>query len=56
MRELVFTNISNILSFFPKKDNHPDNELSFYNENGTFPRESEGVSYINKKLEDFGLN
>ena len=50
-----FTNISNILSFFPKKDNHPDNELSFYNENGTFPRESEGASYINNKLEELGL-
>jgi len=47
-----FTNISKILSFFPKKDNHPDIELSFFNENGSFPRESEGSSYIQKKLED----
>lgn len=50
-----FTNINDIMSIFPKKDNHPDKELSFFDEKGSFPRESEGSAYIEKKLENLGL-
>jgi len=37
-----FTEIEKILSLFPKKDNHPDEELSFFDEDGGFPRKSDG--------------
>jgi len=50
-----FTNIIKIISFFPKINNHPDKELSFFDEKGSFPRESVGSDYIQKKLEDLGL-
>lgn len=50
-----FSNINKIVSFFPKKDNHPDTELSFYDENGTFPRESEGSAYIKNRLDEASL-
>ena len=33
-----FININKIVSFFPKKDNHPDQDLSFFDENSSFPR------------------
>ncbi|QQG36695.1 MAG: hypothetical protein HYS17_02665 [Micavibrio aeruginosavorus] len=50
-----FTNICDIVSFFPKKDNHPDRELSFFDEKGSFPRESEGSAYIKERLKNLGL-
>jgi hypothetical protein len=50
-----FTDIEKIPSWFPKKSNHPNNEISFTDENGTFPRESKGSEVVHKKLKDLGL-
>lgn len=50
-----FTNIEKIMSLFPKKDNHPDKEISFFDSNESFPRKSKGSSAIKKKLKDLGL-
>lgn len=50
-----YTNITKIVSLFPKKDNHPAKEISFTDEKGTFPRESKGSAYIHDKLKALGL-
>lgn len=50
-----YTNIIKIMSLFPKKKNHPNEEISFMDKNGIFPRESEGSAYIDEKLEALGL-
>ena len=50
-----FTNIDKITSLFPKKANHPAKEITFFNADGSFPRESKGSALINKKISDLGL-
>ncbi len=50
-----FTNIEKISSLFPKKTNHPAHEITFFNKDGSFPRESKGSVYIDKKIEALGL-
>jgi hypothetical protein len=45
-----YTNINKIAPLFPKKANHPAKEISFYDENGKFPKKSEGSAYIREKL------
>ncbi|MFT5849819.1 MAG: hypothetical protein ACI9H6_000641 [Patiriisocius sp.] len=50
-----FTNINKIAFLFPKKGNHPDHEIDFFNEDGSFPRESKGSELIKKKMKELGL-
>lgn len=50
-----FTNIEKIVSLFPKKENHPAKEITFFNADGSFPRESKGSALIDKKMSDLGL-
>lgn len=50
-----YTNINKIASLFPRKADHPSDEISFFDENGRFPRKSEGSEYINTKLKALGL-
>lgn len=50
-----FTNIEKITSLFPKKANHPAKEITFFNADGSFPRESKGSALIDKKMSDLGL-
>ncbi len=50
-----FTNIEKIISLFPKKANHSEKEITFFNEDGSFPRESKGSAYIDKKIKALGL-
>ena len=45
-----YTNIKNITSLFPKKSNHPAEELSFVDEKGSFPRESKGSKLIHDRI------
>lgn len=50
-----FTDIEKIAALFPKKTNHPNKEITFFNADGSFPRESKGSPLIDKKLEALGL-
>lgn len=50
-----FTNIEKITSIFPKKANHPSKEITFFDEKGSFPRESKGSDFIDKKISALGL-
>lgn len=50
-----FTDIENIAALFPKKHNHPDKEITFFNEDGSFPRESKGSELIDKKISALGI-
>lgn len=50
-----FTDIENIASLFPKKANHTAKEITFFNADGSFPRESEGSTLIDEKLSALGL-
>lgn len=50
-----YTNLSKIVSFFPKKDKHPAKEISFVDEKGSFPRKSKGSPIIQEKLKSLGL-
>ena len=50
-----FTNIEKIASLFPKKSNHPEKEITFFNPDSSFPRESKGSKVIDKKMSDLGL-
>jgi hypothetical protein len=50
-----YTNIEKIVSLFPKKANHPAEEISFSDEKGIFPRESKGSAHIHEKLKALGL-
>lgn len=49
-----FTDIERIANLFPKKANHPEKEITFYDEKGGFPRESEGSTRIHEKLQAQG--
>jgi hypothetical protein len=50
-----YINIEKIVSLFPKKSNHPAKEITFFNTDGSFPRESKGSTIIDKKMEELGL-
>ena len=51
-----FTDIEKIPSWFPKKNNHPEEELPFFDKKtGSFPRESEGSNSIKEELKKQGL-
>jgi len=50
-----YTNIEKITSLFPKKANHPGKEISFFNADGSFPRESKGSALIDEKISALGL-
>ena len=50
-----FTDIENIASWFPKKANHSAHEITFFNKDGSFPRESKGSALIDEKMEALGL-
>lgn len=50
-----FTDIEKIASWFPKKANHPAHEITFFNKDGSFPRESKGSALIDEKMSALGL-
>lgn len=50
-----FTDIEKIASFFPKKANHPKKEITFFNGDGSFPRESKGSAHIDDKIKALGF-
>ena len=50
-----FTDIEKIASWFPKKANHPAHEITFFNKDGSFPRESEGSKIIDEKISALGI-
>ena len=50
-----FTNINKITSLFPKKAKHPAKEITFFNADGSFPRESKGSALIDEKISALGL-
>lgn len=50
LQKKPFTDIKNILTLFPKKDNHPTEEINFVDEEGNFPRESEGSEMIRNRI------
>ncbi len=50
-----FTNIEKIVSLFPKKANHPDKEITFFEKDGHFPRKSAGSALIDEKIKALGL-
>ena len=50
-----FTDIEKIASWFPRKVNHSAHEITFFNKNGSFPRESNGSALIDEKISVLGL-
>lgn len=52
---IPFTNIEKIASLFPKKANHSDEEITFFNKDRSFPRESKGSVHIDEKIRALGL-
>lgn len=50
-----FTDIEKIASLFPKKANHPAHEITFFNKDGSFPRESKGSVFIDEKIKVLGF-
>lgn len=54
LEKAPFTDIEKIASLFPKKTNHPAHEITFFNKDGSFPRESKGSDVIEKRIEAFG--
>ncbi|MFZ2522257.1 MAG: hypothetical protein WAX25_02080, partial [Minisyncoccia bacterium] len=50
-----FTDIEKIASWFPKKANHPAHEITFFNKDGSFPRESKGSAFIDEKIKILGF-
>ena len=50
-----FTDIEKIASWFPKKANHPAHEITLFDKDGSFPRESKGSEIIDKKIEALGV-
>lgn len=50
-----FTDIEKIASWFPKKANHPAHEITFFNKDGSFPRESGGSKTIDEKISALGI-
>lgn len=50
-----YTNIEKIALLFPKRSNHQVKEISFFNVDGSFPRESNGSTFIDEKISAIGL-
>lgn len=50
-----FTNIEKIAALFPKKGNHPAEEITFFNLDGSFPKDSKGSDVIDEKMRALGL-
>jgi len=50
-----FTDIIEMISWFPKKSNHPAKEISLVDEKGMFPRESKGSARVQERLKALGL-
>ena len=55
LEKAPFTDIEKIASWFPKKVNHPAHEITFFNKDGSFPRESKGSALIDEKMKALGL-
>ena len=55
LEKAPFTDIEKIASLFPKKANHPAHEITFFNKDGSFPRESKGSALIDEKMSALGL-
>lgn len=55
LEKAPFTDIEKIAEMFPKKKNHPQKEITFFNEDGSFPRESKGSDHIDQKMRELGL-
>jgi len=55
LEKAPFTDIENIASLFPKKANHPAHEITFFNKDGSFPRESKGSAVIDEKIKVLGF-
>lgn len=55
LEKAPFTDIEKIVSWFPKKANHPDHEITFFNKDGSFPRESKGSALIDEKMSTLGV-
>lgn len=55
LEKAPFTDIEKITSLFPKKDNHPAHEITFFNKDGSFPRESKGSTLIDEKISALGI-
>jgi len=55
LEKAPFTDIEKIASLFPKKANHPAHEITFFNKDGSFPRESKGSALIDEKIKTLGL-
>jgi len=50
-----YTDIEKIAHLFPKKANHPAKEITFFNDDGSFPKESKGSELIDEKISALGL-
>ncbi len=50
-----FTDIKKIPAWFPKKENHPNGEISFMDEQNHFPRKSKGSAAINDRISALGI-
>ncbi len=55
LEKAPFTDIEKIVSWFPKKANHPAHEITFFNKDGSFPRESKGSALIDEKMSALGI-
>lgn len=55
LEEEPYINIEKIVCLFPKKANHPVEEITFFNTDGSFPRESNGSEIIKNRLKALGL-
>ena len=55
LEKAPFTDIEKISSLFPKKHNHSNHEITFFEKDGSFPKKSEGSKYIDEKISALGL-
>src|SRR3989344_224670 len=55
LEKAPFTDIEKISELFPKKANHPAHEITFFNKDGSFPRESKGSVLIDEKMSVIGI-
>jgi hypothetical protein len=55
LEKAPFTDIEKISSWFPKKANHSVHEITFFDKDGSFPRESNGSALIDEKISSLGV-
>ena len=55
LEKAPFTDIEKIAELFPKKASHHDKEITFFNKDGSFPRESKGSAHIDEKIAALGI-